>query len=177
MVLILLLRFILLSFVPLFWFVGVMLTLTIPSTSSMLHQLWLHWYKSWNQRLWHWQMMNFFSLKSSYKEQQKCSEWVSCIFFVVYVVLHVIIYLQHRYSQNPLALLKIIRHCLGTELKLVQQAENVSFLCVSNVFIHMLLLQLISLHLKVCKILQQAIVLLLEFFDSMIPSSLFFYFI
>jgi len=33
--------------------------------------------------------------------------------------------LQQRYSQNPLALLRIIRHCLGTELKLVQQAENV----------------------------------------------------
>ena len=33
---------------------------------------------------------------------------------------------QQRYNQNPLALLRIIRHCLGTELKLVQQAENVS---------------------------------------------------
>ncbi|XP_046639014.1 signal transducer and activator of transcription 5B-like isoform X1 [Daphnia pulicaria] len=33
---------------------------------------------------------------------------------------------RQRYNQNPLALLRIIRHCLGTELKLVQQAENMS---------------------------------------------------
>jgi len=32
---------------------------------------------------------------------------------------------RQRFSQNPMGLLRIIRHCLGTELKLVQQAENV----------------------------------------------------
>lgn len=32
--------------------------------------------------------------------------------------------LQQRYSQNPLALFRIIRHCLGTEMKLVSQIEN-----------------------------------------------------
>jgi len=39
---------------------------------------------------------------------------------------------RQRYSQNPLALLRIIRHCLGTELKLVQQAENLSLGMTSN---------------------------------------------
>uniref|UniRef100_A0A0V0G7K5 Signal transducer and activator of transcription n=1 Tax=Triatoma dimidiata TaxID=72491 RepID=A0A0V0G7K5_TRIDM len=31
---------------------------------------------------------------------------------------------QQRYGNNPLSLLRIIKHCLSTELKLVQQAEN-----------------------------------------------------
>jgi hypothetical protein len=35
-------------------------------------------------------------------------------------------FFQQRYSRNPLSLLRIIRHCLNTELKLVQQVENVS---------------------------------------------------
>ncbi|XP_032786524.2 signal transducer and activator of transcription 5B isoform X1 [Daphnia magna] len=39
---------------------------------------------------------------------------------------------RQRYSQNPLGLLRIIRHCLGTELKLVQQAENMSLGMSSN---------------------------------------------
>lgn len=31
---------------------------------------------------------------------------------------------QQRYSSNPLTLFRIIRHCLNTEMKLVQQVEN-----------------------------------------------------
>lgn len=33
--------------------------------------------------------------------------------------------LQQRYSHNPLSFIRIIKHCLQTELKLVQQVENV----------------------------------------------------
>lgn len=33
---------------------------------------------------------------------------------------------QQRYLHNPGSLIRIIRHCLNTELKLVQQVENVS---------------------------------------------------
>jgi hypothetical protein len=40
--------------------------------------------------------------------------WTMCTFF------------QQRYSHNPMSLFRIIRHCLGTEMKLVQQVENVS---------------------------------------------------
>lgn len=32
--------------------------------------------------------------------------------------------LQQRYSQDPMTLYQIIRHCLGTEMKLVSQVEN-----------------------------------------------------
>jgi len=38
----------------------------------------------------------------------------------------VYIFFQQRYSHNPLSLYRIIRHCLNTEMKLVQQVENVS---------------------------------------------------
>ncbi|KAI4481547.1 hypothetical protein M0802_013958 [Mischocyttarus mexicanus] len=31
---------------------------------------------------------------------------------------------RHRYTDNPITLFKIIRHCLGTEMKLVAQLEN-----------------------------------------------------
>lgn len=33
-------------------------------------------------------------------------------------------WLQHRYTENPGTLFRIIRHCLGTEMKLVAQVEN-----------------------------------------------------
>ena len=32
--------------------------------------------------------------------------------------------LQQKYSQNPATLYRIIRHCLGTEMKLVSQVEH-----------------------------------------------------
>lgn len=32
--------------------------------------------------------------------------------------------MQQRYTHNPTALFRIIRHCLGTEMKLVSQVEN-----------------------------------------------------
>lgn len=36
------------------------------------------------------------------------------------------VFFQQRYSHNPLGLYRLIRHCLNTEMKLVQQVENVS---------------------------------------------------
>lgn len=36
----------------------------------------------------------------------------------------IILSLQHKYSQNPIMLFKILRHCLSIEMKLVAQAEN-----------------------------------------------------
>lgn len=36
------------------------------------------------------------------------------------------IILQQRYSSHPVALFKIIRHCLATEMSLVSQVENLS---------------------------------------------------
>jgi len=61
--------------------------------------------------------------------------------FMVYV------FFQQRYSHNPLGLYRLIRHCLNTEMKLVQQVENVSKLTVNwGVFMK---LPLSEKHLKV----------------------------
>lgn len=41
--------------------------------------------------------------------------------------------LQQRYSQNPIALFKLIRHCLLTEMKLVAQVEDLGNTMMMNI--------------------------------------------
>lgn len=50
--------------------------------------------------------------------------------YLLHVILRMIswsvYFFQQRYTHNPLGLYRLIRHCLNTEMKLVQQVENVS---------------------------------------------------
>ena len=44
------------------------------------------------------------------------------------------LFLQQKYSNNPQQLVRVIQNCLQTEMRITEQAENVSFLIIIYLF-------------------------------------------